>query len=541
MYLWLTAAMLIAAVPGWIMAPLGINAFDEPYQILNSFDPLNAVYSPLSARLARPYALLNDWSFLSFRYLLVVFQFVTIFIAGAYALARSRRPAGVVMVSSAAMLFCSVFKSVQNLYGWDTWTQLALILIIILFLSFFSRPSVAKVLALGILSGIAIPLRLPNVVLFAVVPLLFFCCARLTGGWRRALRDSLLFVTVAAVVTLFIFILLYGSPGAYLERMRSLPIGVHRPLGLMGTLVQSLLRHGVFFCWVALGYWFAELICRRVSRPGVRLLASVALCCYFAILMLLSRNVYSPAETGNMGVAVAWTGICLMTVRAIHSRNLRLLLAAVALFVLGSVPAFGSNCGYVKFLSWPLYPLIFLFLERNITPALRRFAVCVAVTLLALAFLYFNRPAYLDAELKNLDYRVELKPFEGMYTGKRQHELLTEAWRDAKPYIDAGYELITVRGGNGYMWELLFMNTNELARHTFDDWYAFDNPDYVEGLMRKALKARAEGKKVLFMYMAWPNEEQPTLLWKSLSRDMVRVVEGRGYSYFTFPESSTIR
>lgn len=193
----LFGSLLVAVIPGILLAPYSINFFDEPYQILNAYDWKNAVYSPLSAFLAHFWGCISDWRYLSFRYLHLILIFMSVFISSIYYLKHCRNKSSLIVVACFSLYFATGFKSDLNLYGWDSWTILFITILLVCFLSFFRNPSFGKILLLSFISSIAILSRIPNASLPVILSgLLIFAPYRRLVSKKKAILYFVLYIVI---------------------------------------------------------------------------------------------------------------------------------------------------------------------------------------------------------------------------------------------------------------------------------------------------------------------------------------------------------
>lgn len=527
--LWLILICIMAALPGFFSAPISINTFDEPYQIMNAYDFHNAVYSPLSGILGHWVGSIFGWEYLVFRRLLIVLLVVSIYIASQFALVNCSHKRLILTFAFFCTLFATVFKSDMNIYGWDHWSAVAVVVNMVLLLSILKRWNLNKIIWLGLVSGICVLLRLPNIaiVLFSVI-LLGLIGRRRFGGSRLALY-LIIYCLVAGAASVLILCVSYGSISNYLLTFNDNPVGAHslgRLLKPLSISVLSLLRYTAIMLLGYLVIWFA---CNRCKRLWIKaLLISLMTICYFLLLIPLRRNVL-----GNVietPICFALSGLLLLFVRGYKNRQRREILYALTILLMGSVIIAGSNWGAFKFLAWPSIPLIVMGVARKWTKSIKWYSISVGISMFAYIFYGYFRPTFDDREYNKLTYKLNEGVFKGMYTNPSRGAQMDETLKAVKPYQKAGYEIIPIRLKNEYLWEYMFMWRNGYQRHQFDNWDAYNDPAYVEWILDRM--ESDDGKRKLLLYI-YDDKTPSNLMFETLSHNFIKVGSGSRFILFT--------
>lgn len=227
-------------------------------------------------------------------------------------------------------------------------------------------------------------------------------------------------------------------------------------------------------------------------------------------------------------IGLSLLGIGILMWRALKLKDKRTLMFALALFLLSIIPSIGSNWGFIKYLAWPVIPIIFTYLSTHISRAMKIFAIVYGVALSGFSIYAFQRPTFSDDNLNKLTFKLNCGVLEGMYTTPEKGMHIQKAYEDAMNWIGKGYEPIVLKPGNDYLWEYLFLKPNLLQKHRFNEWFAFNNQEYIEAIIKRA--KREHGAMV--MYMQWKEEDNPTKMWKQLNKEFTCVLDKEGYSFY---------
>lgn len=526
--LWLVLICIVAALPGFFTASISINTFDEPYQIMNAYDFHNAVYSPLSGILGHWVGSIFGWEYLVFRRLLIVLLVVSIYISSQYALVNCTNKKLILTFAGFCTFFATVFKSDMNIYGWDHWSAVAVVINMVLLLSILKQWSLNKIIWLGLVSGICVLLRLPNIaIVFFSVILLWLIGYKRLGGVRLAL-DLCVYCIAAVATCILILWISYGSIENYLVTFNDNPVGAHSLGRILKPLSLSFLSILRFTAIMLLGYgviWFA---CNRCKRLWVKvLLISLMTICYFLLVMPLRRPVL-----GNIvetPISYAMSGLLLLFVRGCRNKQKREILYALTILLIGSVIIAGSNWGAYKFLAWPSIPLIVMAVASKWSKSITWYSISVGIAMFAYSFYGCFRPTFDDGQYNKLTYRLNEGVFKGMYTNPKRGAEMDEVLKAVKPYQVAGYEIIPIRLQNEYLWEYMFMWRNGYQRHQFDNWDAYNDPAYVAWVVD--MMGREDGKRKLLMYII--DEKNPSnLMFEALSNNFIKVGSGSRFLLF---------
>lgn len=476
---WFSFAVILAALPAFLLAPYSLHVFDEPYQILNSYDWQNSVYSPLSAFLGYIIGSIFGWEYVVFRRLLVTLTTLSVYLPALYALRHSGRKIWVFWISVASVYFATVFKSDMNIYGWDNWTFLFVSILILLAIDLSRNFTMPKVAFLAFVSGLTVLMRLPNAfVIFLGMGLLLIYQFK-SGDWRRIILSELLYIAVTIATCGFVLICLYGSPQTYLMLFAENTVGAHSASEVMTRFSVSFIYVMRFTALIILGYLVIFVAETKVRMKWLRICMFSGVALYFFIILFPFRR----EVIGNVvdeGIATVMAGILLVLVRGYKQKNRNYINAGFTLLLLCFLPLVGSNWGWYKFMIWPPMPILAWIICEKLTPTIKVFCISICTALTCYSFYCFWRPTFYDGRLNTLTHKLNYGVVKGMYTTEKQGARIERVISSMTPYRDAGYEIIPIRWKNEYIWEYIFLDRNPYQRHHFDYLQAFNDEKYVD-------------------------------------------------------------
>ena len=518
----LTLGMLFAAIPGFMLAPYSINSFDEPYQILNAYDWENAIYAPLSSRLANWFGNAVGWKYLAFRYLALALNFTAIYITAMFALICSNRKRKIVVWSVIFTLLGLTFKTMTGYYGWDNWTACFLASCIILFFSLADRFTWGKLLLLGAMCGLTILMRIPN------MSLLFFGVILLALISKSKNRTATVLVFILTVLTVDFLVVswLYGDFSNYLNLFKTLSINSHNPEKIVRPFFTRFALVMIFSALFYLGFRWLKI--KSGSGQNRLFLISCVLTLVFTLSLL-------PSIGASFGMGPAYSyGIILFSLiflfkRGVQKKDRKLTDKLLILFILSTVTAIGSNVGFTKVLIWPVLPLIIYLLENRFSRSLNILFYCWASAYFIYSIIGITQYNYMDEKIGRLSYRFNDKEsvLYGMHTTPEQGEFITEIYRDVKSYEEKGFRLIVLKQGNDYLYEYLFGEVNRYQRHNFGNWYAFWDDEYIDAIRNDINNADTP---VIVLYRQWKGPDDMTPMLRMLETNAECVIDKPGYS-----------
>lgn len=524
---WLVIGCVVAAIPGFCLAPYSIHEFDEPYQILNAYDWKNSVYSPLSAFLGHIVGEIFGWKYLVFRRLLICLTTLSIFFPALYALNKCEKKYWILVISVFSVYFATVFKSDMNIYGWDNWTVLCMSFIILTSISLIRNFSYLKVVLLAALSAVTLLMRIPN------ASLLFFCVVLIPlYAWgKRSLRcilmAEIIYIAISLLLAWLILVCLYGSIERYLILFDENRIGSHSVSDILRPSLMSFIYLLRVLVIVLSGYGVIYLAVKKVKIRWISgiLIAGVA-AGYLFLLYPLSRNVLG--NIAEEAICMALSGIILILARGFKFHKFNLIQMGFALLFLCSVPALGSNWGFYKYMAWPVLPLLAWLAAEKLTLPVKWYCGCIGIAFLCYSVYAFYRPTFFDKNLNTLTYRLSGGVLDGMYTNPERGKLISELEEATRPYAERGYEIIPIRWKNEYLWEFIYLSRNPYQRHTFDYLEAFDDKEYVTTVVTER-KRSATPSLILFM---GDTTHRSSLMYEELCKHFKKVDENDSFAMF---------
>lgn len=524
----LTLGVVIAASPGFFLAPYSIHLFDEPYQILNAYDWRDSVYSPLSAFLGHIVGCVFGWKYLVFRRLLIVLTTLSIYFPALYALRLSRRKNWIVWVSMAAVYFATVFKSDMNIYGWDNWTFLFISFLILISISLCRKWAVSKLIFLALMSGLTVLLRLPNACVVVVVAVILLLYQFKKEPLGKIVFSECLYVAVALFSAWVVLVCLYGSFGNYLMLFSDNSIESHSPVFILQKLSLSFFYTMRFLFLVVVGLAVIYFSATKFRLRWIGWLSAAMVSVgFFLLLFPLSRDVL-----GNIAeycISIVLSGIAVVLYRGFKNGDRELVDVGFTILLLCLVPLVGSNWGFYKYMSWPAVPLLAWIICRRLTAPIKLSCYALGAALLAFSFCSFTRPTFFDGRLNTLTHPLYFGVLDGMYTSESQGTLVDEVVDVATPYLEHGYEVIPIRWKNGYLWEYLFLKRNPHMRHRFDYLEAFDDETYVDKVLSDVSESEVPVAVLLFKS---DDKTEDNLMFRTLETNLLKVKDTPDYTLF---------
>lgn len=528
--LWLTILSAVATIPAFIGAPFSINFFDEPYQILNALDWRNSVYSPLSAWLGHIYGELFHWKYLAFRWLLICLITLSIYITSLYSLIISNNKSLIIFISIFCVYFATTFKSDMNIYGWDHWSAPMVAINLVIMLSFLKRNTLWKIVMLGIFSSITVYMRLPNANLIGIITIIITLNAIKENSWKKFFIYETLYLIVALAGCLLVIFILYGSWSNYIEYFDSNKIGAHSVVQIIKPFAISSLAIIRYTLIMLLAYYVVWFASKKIHYTWLKYFVYAITGCGLFILMIpLRRN--TMGNTLDAAISFALLGIILLISRGIKEKNKNEVLYAVSIFMICCVVSIGSNWGFFKFLAWPAVPLLAVFAIKKLTQPVKWYSILVGASFYVYSFFSFSRPTFFDDNLYQLNHKLSGGVLEGMYTKPERGKMIEEVERATKPFKQAGYQILSLKSGNEYIWEYINLNRNPYQRHNFDYWDAFNDSIYVEKVINHT---KSTDNPVAILYLETDtlhlkDVKTPTFMNKRLDNELKKAHQGNRF------------
>lgn len=471
----LVVVVVIAALPSVWLSRYGVNYGDEPYQIMNGMDYRNAPMAPLSNWLAGLYGEMTGWSWLWFRYLAVVLNVLSVIMGALYMYRKTGRWALSAAVGFVGAFFIGLMQNVSALYGWDRWTVFGLMPCVLTMLSYIDRPALWKAALLGCLSAVLGLFRVPNFVIVAMVPFVMLLIGykgcewdRKVWGFGRVLTSVAIYLAVTALASVGLLWALYGGVGGWPAHLESNYMGSH---GVWVIVVSIGYNVPGFVTRVAVMWVYYHLLvvaagCGKWMSRAALLVSLAGL--YYLLLSEFDKLQCIPLVYAA-GLVVLASGCVVWNNRGELWRGPVVRVSTVLL--LACVPFVGSNTGVLKMLSWPVLPVVFVYLLPYFTRRMAVYSVVAVLALLGYAYSGVRNATFGDSGIKEMTERLDCGVASGLYTHKDRAGHLEALYRDFSPYVnDSTYRTVVVRRGVEFYPEYLFGSRSGFNAHRWDLW-----------------------------------------------------------------------
>ena len=518
----------IALVPGFLLARVGIHISDEPYNILNCVDSLNTPLAPLSSWIGHLFGEAVGWEWTPFRYFAVASNALSILIGIALLWRLSRNYTFTLLTGAACLLCGTIFNEVHNLYGWDSYSPPLLMIIIAIFISYTRDEKVWQLILMGILSGIVVTMRLPNIAILAggSIILLF---PTASGRISRGCRISIYLLSAIAVIWI-VTSLLYGTPHAFISRLSQVSVDQHDILYQFRGYVSPtfLLIQALLMFWAS--YHLIHYL-ESGARPWLAFAAAIIL------IPAIAYYEYRVFSQPFLNVLVYSCALALLGIGAVwfySGRNLSDIRwrVALALLIVAFIPAVGSNTGFIKFLAWPAIPLICGLLYPRFSKSMKIFSVTAFAALMLYAYFGIGDHTFFDVGTREADYEFKKGVLKGRLTSREYGEYIDRVISDVEKAAGDDSEIMVVRRDNNYLYEYYFGTRNQYLRDRYDFHDYLDDPDYIKYWEKEISAAKKPVTLLLF------NAHNPdSALEKMLKSRLRPAAQGDGYIIYVSPSA----
>lgn len=449
--------LLTGILNGYRMCAYGMNFSDEPYHILNAMDYKNAPLTVLNALIGHAFGSLFGWEYINFRYLAWTFDFLSILIAGSFLLWKSRDLLISLGFTSAVVVYESISPLLFRLYGWDCLVALVLTIAICLTLYYAENPSKTTLVALAILTGCAILIKVTTVALVPVIAFFFI--------WKfRKLQDAAILTAIAIAVAVIGILAIYGSPSEFLMYMR---LNSNPEHGSMLTLMKiwsidviCILPFVAFY--IGLFYIVNRICSGKIWITLASLFIGTVICFYI-------NRIHFGTEP-----RLIWSSVAVAVIAVAATKNLP---AALIIFSISLLSAIGSDRGILKFVSFSsmLIALSYFINRQNLRTALIS-GLIIFISSTAFRYSKARASSFNDAGLPYLTETIKSPEIiKGMRTTPERVRLINNTLELC------GSERTFVVGDtvNKFLYELMLGNINPYLRQGFGkrdnyqkQWYA---------------------------------------------------------------------
>lgn len=477
----LLVAIIIASLPAIFLAKYGIFVFDEPYSITTGIDYHEVPLAPLHGWLSSVYGGITGWQWLSFRYVVVFLNTLSIAIGAFYMLFHVRDFKTVLVVSFLCVLFGTLFRDLRSIYNWDCWGLPVIMLTIVLMLEYMKHRHSWMVVLMGVLSSVAGLMRLPN---FSIVPIVILILLFLSGNKRISKRKRLIDVAIyigsVVLCTVILLVALYGSIADYWAALINDSTGQHDIMRVLSFHVNYpiLLLPVIAMLWS--GYHILTLSVN--SRGGKWLSIIAALLLSYALWLYLWNSCTSTStQTMDVFVALAVLGLSGVIYRGRSHFYSGLSAMAIAIFLMGCVPFVGSNGGGVKFAGVAVIPIAIALFGGRLTRGLKLFIASVSLSLALYGYVAVKIGSFVDVGTHEATFCFEEGVMAGMKTSAEKGKSIVAIEKDFQPYMEAGaYEPLVIWDETDYIWDYIFLKRNNYMGNNLRKSGCYDDEEYVK-------------------------------------------------------------
>ena len=474
--------------------PYGVNAFDEPYQILNGMFPESAPYSPLSAYFTKWFGELFNWQWLYFRYLAFSLNALSILISGCYLYIKSHKYAYSLIVTCLALLVGTIIPNIYNIYGWDDWTQFFLIITTLLILNYAAKPDIAKVILIAFLSATIILIRIPSIV---ILPLVCVCILFFIPKLNSAQKTYHIFTYVLTTIILILtfIILTFGSLEGYIEAFRANPMDDHKPLRLLSAIILSGLNSLVWSIFIVGCYSIMKRLVHYSERRIYLYLFFVAI----PIIILWFLYFYNDPYY----FLCIYLGVGILTFllsKAFLIKNLTFKASkriVIIILFLALVPIIGTNIGVAKITVWTAFPLIALYIYPYVNKYFNYLIITLCLSIVASCYFKLKFNTFYDEGYKHTTYQFSEGKMKGLFTTPKKGEKIQKVIESFSKYSNDNNNSLILRIGANYLYEYLFQSHNDYAACKFSFFDIYFNQDYIAWVEKQIVNS---DKPVVVLY-----------------------------------------
>lgn len=509
-FLSLGIVIIVCAIPGFFLAKYNVHYVDEPYQILNSLEFRNAVFSPLSAFLGHVYGNLVDWEWLKFRYLVVVINVLAVSLGAFFYLLKTNRFLPAAVIGGICTLFLTLYKNGYNLYGWDIWTVLFVIITLIILLKYLEKNSISYIWTLGVLSGVVTMLRVPSVCI------IFFISIILVYNWHKdrsynIFKYLLIFWGTSLVTILIILFSLYGSLDLYQIYYSKNHISNHSAAQLLFPYFYDIpnLVIGIFLLWGCYKFIVIKIFNCKYNRT-ILIIKSLFLI-YVLIQFLLTKH--SHLFTNVILYSIALFILIALYIVHINRDSQIIKISIISILLISCTISIGSNTGIYKIIAWPMIPLSLAYYNYRYNRKIVIGTFTVVMSLLIYSFYGIRNSSFFDTGIKQSTYQIKGKIINNLITSPEKGDRIQKIIDDFTPYSESDSNILILRNKDtDYIWEYLFLNRNEYLANKFENKEKFNDEGYVKWAEQKILNS----KSINILYINDNGESQKTTLMKQM-------------------------
>lgn len=531
-FFFLILIIIIFSIPSFILAPVSINFFDEPYQILNAYEPLNSPLAPLTALIGSWWGKLFNWEWIYFRYLSLIMNILTVSLASFFLFFNSSKNyLTIIFITASCVLFNSIFKNLNSIYGWDNTTYLFSILTLIITILFFQHKHIYLLVLTGIFSGITCLMRIPNLIIIPILSFLIFFNKNESSSISLYLKYILIYLCSAFLTIFIIIILLYGTFNSYIYYFSNNPIGSH---SLRNTLLNYFSSIINFLPYISLLWSIYHILNLVITIHNKKLITFTVPLSIIIIFYILFNN----HSTILVNVILIGISLSILGISAIVYNNYNLIRTgptfyAIIIFLFCCIPFIGSNTGIIKFIAFPAIPIIVAILDKNYIKPMKIYGMICAVSLLGYSYTGIRNGAFFDVGTRLATFTLRGGVLNGMKTSEEKGKFIQDVYDNFSPYNIPENNVLVLRTKTDFIWEYMFLNRNDFLGSKFDYKDGFENKDYAKWAESKILNSN---KPMAVLYMA-PDSTKKTIMQYTLEKHLKKNIVKDKYIVYISPES----
>jgi hypothetical protein len=505
-----------ACIPGIYVAHIGAQPFDEPYQILNALDYKNVPFAPLSNLFGHIFGTHFGYEWLTFRYLGLGLCLLSVLMGCVYYLCKTHNYKVFLICTTFLVLIVGCYRLCFSIYGWDSWSTFTLVATLILTIEYLNRKSVWLLVAIALLSAVAIACRVPNAVILPLMVVIIY--ANIDASQR--LRHSAIYLVVAIAATLAILCAIYGSLVTYLCYLRDNTVDSHDIISVIAGHINGVARNLSYIAMIVVAYYLLQ----RAKTKAQKIILLIG----FAYTLLLNVcNRITPFHSSTLDLHLASVLMLLGTAYYMH-RGTATGRKLLAITLIAIVPIAGSNTGIYKFIMLPIVPILLMYVQGRLNREMRIIGGICFASILIFAPVGTRRFSYNDEGYKRATYTYNHTLAKGLKTAPNQGEYTIGIIDALQPY-QKKYRILVLRRDYDYIYEYLLQERNGYLRHRFDG-VSPDDKDYVAYVAAQiaaARKASPAKKPLAVLYFGGESE-----MTKLLDRSCHKEIDGDGFTFY---------
>ncbi len=477
--------LIVSMIPGYTLIKYGVHFGDEPYQILNTMDYYNSPLSPLTSFFCGIFGTIVDFKWIAFRYLALTLSNLAIISSGLYLYYESRKLTFSIIATCAVIFISGLYRTIPNLFGWDSTTLFFIVLTLITLLCYIKHPTALILGLLAILSAVTGLVRIPNIIIIPIVAFVMIWKSPREGLLEKIKDKNLLvYICLSLAVICVILVALYGSLSNYIRLVHANQLSAHPFIGIICAYMISASKIifiilALFSIFSIMNYFVLDGKPRSIGGLGV--IAGLSFLIFISLF-------FNQSFTSNLNFPIECILSALVYVLYKERNNLHGSIAtqAISMILLGCIGAVGSNTGLVKFVSWALIPITLGFLLKYLSSrVISLYALVFGVPLVVTLMLYSRVEAFAESGLRDTTFKIESGKAAGLYTTAERKQIIDDVNNCTSSLPkDCALEVLG-ESTSRFGYEYLFGSRGEYAMHEWSDLPLFDDEGYLSWVQSK--------------------------------------------------------